>query len=187
MLRSLWNGRFLIKLTAFVSHEDVPCLSCLPLISHLSDANMFSSQCWLYFKCTSPRVKIWGIEPCVGVQCCIVFMSNLQHMNVEKDPLKSQCGPDIHIHNSSTVGVYLTVNFFCKAVSTVDVAVVLPVEGGIYSLFSPRPPFWPWASQACGLLCRLHKTLIKIFILMIRSIVSLYVLINGLGVPGIRQ
>lgn len=36
----------------------------------------------------------------------------------------------MHIHNSSTVCVYLTV-IFCKAVSTVDVAVVLPVEGGI--------------------------------------------------------
>lgn len=165
----------------------------MPLISLLSDANMFSSQCWLYFKCTSPRVKIWGIEPCVGVQCCIVFMSNLKHMNVEKDPLKCQCGPGIHIHNSSTVGVYLTVTFFCKAVSTVDVAVVSPVGGGIYRFFlfvlffTPRPPFWPWASQACGILCRLHKTLIKIFILMIRSNVSLYVLINSLGVPGIRQ
>lgn len=66
-------------------------------------------------------------------------MSNLQHMNVEKDPLKIQCGPDIHIHNSSTVGVYLTVTFFCKAVSTVDVAVVLPVEGGIYRFFFPAP------------------------------------------------
>lgn len=56
-------------------------------------------------------------------------------MNVEKDPLKCQCGPGIHIHNSSTVGVYLTVTFFCKAVSTVDVAVVSPVGGGIYRFF----------------------------------------------------
>lgn len=45
----------------------------------------------------------------------------------EKDPLQNRCGPDMHINNSSTVGVYLTVTFFfffCKAVSTVDVAVV---------------------------------------------------------------
>lgn len=37
------------------------------------------------------------------------------------------------MHNSSTVCVYLTLSL-CKAVSTVDVAVVLPVEGGINRL-----------------------------------------------------
>lgn len=68
----------------------------------------------------------------VDVKPCFYLWPNTTYeCEVKKNKkYKNQRGPDVQIHNSSTVCVYFIV-IFCKAVSTVDVAVVLPVEGGI--------------------------------------------------------